>query len=319
MVTTVEAPTVTVRPLREDDDLDALNAATPLGWQVPMWRELDRSDEVEMHWRVGQLDGEPVALGAVCPMPLAAGGLGPALVTVLPHARRRGVASALRRELEDLARRAVAGVAYAYLVGDEETEAALTAWGLEPTAVHRESALDLTAIDRAEFDRRAHLDGVVIETLPDLAAMDDATWRALHAFVQERFREAPDAADGGGLLPYDVFRQIVQESWMMSTARVDGELVGVTFVVRRPGEGAATNTFFTGVTPVLRGRGIAVGLKCHQALAMADRGVRRLYTQNMVGNEPILAANRTLGFEYALSYADVPVLLDDSTASTSTS
>jgi hypothetical protein len=38
---------------------------------------------------------------------------------------------------------------------------------------------------------------------------------------------------------------------------------------------------------------------------MADRGFARLFTQNMAGNEAILAANRTLGFVRSSGYVDV--------------
>ena len=37
---------------------------------------------------------------------------------------------------------------------------------------------------------------------------------------------------------------------------------------------------------------------------MADAGVERLYTQNMEGNDPILRANATLGFQPGLRYVD---------------
>jgi RimJ/RimL family protein N-acetyltransferase len=312
-------PDVTVRPLTDVDDVTALTADSPMPWQIAWWQELEQSGGVDIRWLVGELDGEPVGLGAVCPMPVAAGGYGPAVVTVLRGARRRGVATALRRELELLATGIVPGVAYTHLIGDAEGAAAFEAWGLAIGTVHRESVLDLTAVDRADFERRASLEGVVVESLPDLDTIDDATWHHLHDFVQDRFREAPDSAGGGGLLPYEVFRGSVTAPSSMSTARQDGELVGFTFVSSRPGDDAARNTFFTGVVERARGRGVATALKCQQALAMLDDGIERLYTQNMTGNEPILAANRALGFEYALSYADVPVPLDDSTASTSTS
>ncbi|WP_269211213.1 hypothetical protein [Nocardioides sp. cx-169] len=42
---------------------------------------------------------------------------------------------------------------------------------------------------------------------------------------------------------------------------------------------------------------------------MADYGVRAIYTQNMAGNDAILAANRTLGFVRDSGYCDVLVSL----------
>lgn len=98
---------------------------------------------------------------------------------------------------------------------------------------------------------------------------------------------------------------MVGEPWMLLTARQGGELIGITQVMRRPGDEGAVNTSFTGVTEAVRGRGIARSLKSRQALMLADRGVARVFTQNMEGNDAILAANRTLGFVRALGYVDV--------------
>ena len=98
---------------------------------------------------------------------------------------------------------------------------------------------------------------------------------------------------------------MVDEPWMLLTARDGAVLVGVTQVMRRPGDPSAMNTFFTGVIAAARGRGIATALKTRQALLMVDRGVARVFTQNMEGNEAILAANRALGFVRASGYVDV--------------
>jgi GNAT superfamily N-acetyltransferase len=89
------------------------------------------------------------------------------------------------------------------------------------------------------------------------------------------------------------------------TARDGGTTIGFTSVVPRAGDPEATNTFFTGVHPAARGRGLAASMKARHALVMADRGIKRVYTQNMDGNEPILAANRSLGFRPHGGYVDV--------------
>ena len=124
-------------------------------------------------------------------------------------------------------------------------------------------------------------------------------------FVDARYVESPDAVGGDGL-PYDEFRRMVKQPWMLATARDEsGEYLGVTLVMEHRAKPRGTNTFFTGVVAEARGRGIAAALKCHQALLMADEGITSITTQNMKGNTPILAANRTLGFVPDFVYVDV--------------
>lgn len=297
--------TITVRAMTEDDDLDHLDEDNPLHSFTVMYRDMGRSG-MEMHWFVGELDGKPVGMIGVCPLPVAAGGFGAGVVSVRAEARRRGVGRVLRRAVEESARGRVPGVLYAFQEGTADSEAAVAAWELTPSERHHESVLHLRAIDRGSFAARAEVDGLLIAELPSFAEISDDEWRELHAFTQERFREAPDSADGGGLLPYEAFRGLLEEPWMMVTAREDGVFVGITFVARR---GVDMNTFFTGVSETGRRRGIAGAMKAAQALAMAERGVARLYTQNMQGNEPILAANRSMGFVPNSTYADVTVPL----------
>jgi GNAT superfamily N-acetyltransferase len=293
---------VTVRRMTDEDDLAVVNAGNPMGWQAVWWQEL--SATMGIRWFIGLVDGVPAGFAVVCPLPVAAGGNGAAIVHVLAEYRRRGLGSALRREVEEVARGQRPGLTYSYVEGDADGEAAARAWSLPVVGRHHESVLDLGAVDEAHYRAKAIVPGVEIGELP-LGDMDDAAWRSIHEFLQARLREAPDAADGGGDLPYESFRDMVDEPWMFMTARDGAALVGVTQVIRRPGDPSAMNTFFTGVTAAARGRGIAMALKTRQALLMGERGVARVFTQNMDGNEAILAANRALGFVRASGYVDV--------------
>lgn len=292
----------TVRPMTDDDDLAALNSENPMAWHAVWWKEL--SATMDIQWFTGLAAGVPAGFAAVCPMEVAAGGFGAAIVYVLPEYRRRGLGGNLRTAVEEVARRHRPGLIYNYVEGYGDSDAAVQAWDLAIVGRHHESVLDLGAIDRTLYEDKAKAPGVEIAELP-VAELDDAAWRKLFDFVQARYREAPDTADGGGELPYDTFRQMATAPWMLLTARDEGELVGYTQVIRRPGDPTALNTFFTGVLPACRGRGVATALKTRHALLMADRGVDHLFTQNMEGNEAILAANRTLGFVRASGYADV--------------
>jgi GNAT superfamily N-acetyltransferase len=293
---------VTVRRMTDEDDLAAVNAGNPMAWQAVWWQEL--SATMGVRWFIGLVNGVPAGFAAVCPLPVAAGGNGAAIVHVLPEYRRLGLGSALRGVVEDVARGQRPGLTYSYVEGEADSEAAARAWSLPVVGRHRESVLDLGAVDQAHYRAKAIVPEVEIGELP-LGDTDDAAWRSIHEFVQARLREAPDSAEGGGVLPYESFRDMVDEPWMLLTARDGAVLVGVTQVMRRPGDPSAMNTFFTGVIAAARGRGIATALKTRQALLMADRGVARVFTQNMEGNEAILAANRALGFVRASGYVDV--------------
>jgi hypothetical protein len=70
-------------------------------------------------------------------------------------------------------------------------------------------------------------------------------------------------------------------------------------------EAGRLNTWFTGVDPSHRGLGLATALKVSQALALRDAGWTSILTQNMEGNDAILASNRAIGFERVLGKRDL--------------
>lgn len=288
--------------MSDDDDWEALATGHPLSWQFPFWKSLSG---IEIAWFTGLLDGRPVGIAAGCPLPYAADGYGVGALNVRPDARRQGLGTVLFEATVDAVRGRVPGIQYNHGADDAPGAAAAAAWGLRETGRHQESVLDLTSLDRAAFQAKAVGAGVRIEQLPPFSEIDDRTWHDLYAFVAARSREAPDAV-GGESLPYDEFRAMVTQPWMLLTARDDaGDHLGVTLVMDHAAKPRGMNTFFTGVVAEARGRGIATALKCRQALVMADHGMTSLTTQNMEGNEPILAANRTLGFVPDFVYVDV--------------
>ena len=170
-------------------------------------------------------------------MPYAADGYGVGAVNVRPEARRQGVGTALFEATVDSVRGRVPGTQLNHAAVDRPASAAAAAWGLRETGRHQESVLDLTSLD----------------------------WHELYAFVNARYREAPDAVGGAGL-PYDEFRAMGSRPWMLATARDGaGAYLGFTVVMDHAAKPHGTNTFFTGVVAEARGRGIATALKCHQA------------------------------------------------------
>ncbi|MCW2756208.1 MAG: acetyltransferase [Marmoricola sp.] len=296
-----------VRAMNDGESIESLNVGNPHAWVAARWREID-TPEVPISWFVGLLDDRPVGWAAAAPFPFAQGGLGKALIQVLAPSRRRGVGAALRETVEEVVRAAgLPGVQASHDTQDPDAVAAVATWGLCEVARHQESVLDLTAIDRVAFTLQAATAGVELAVIPDSRDMSETDWQRLHTFVEARHREAPDSADGGGDLPYRTFREAMSEPWMVALASEHGRWIGCACVLRRSGTPDVANTAFTGVVRDARGRGIATALKCHQSIVMADHGLARLYTQTMDGNEPILAANRTLGFRIVGEYADVVV------------
>lgn len=299
-----------VRPLTESDNLTRLTEGNPLGWQASFWLDLERGGDLEATWFVVDVDGVGQGLGAACPMPVAALGYGGGIVSVRPEARRRGAGTALVTAVEAACRGRVPGVQISYDETVEETAGpAAAAWGYAECGRHRESALDLTGLDRDRFSELATVEGVELAPLrPDAT---DEEWVIAHAFLAARMQEAPDNEGGGGAMPYGAWRATVQDPHRVLLARESEEIVGITVVMGRRDDATAVNTLFTGVVLPLRGRGIARALKARHALHLASTGSTRVITQNMVGNEPILAANRRLGFAELGGYVDVHKALPD--------
>lgn len=187
---------VGVRAMEHGESIDSLNVGNPQAWVATRWQETD-THEVPISWFVGLLGNRTVGWAAAAPHSFAQGGLGKALVHVLAPARRHGVGAALREAVEEVVRAAgLPGVQASYDTTHADAVAAVAAWGLPEVGRHQESVLDLTAIDRTAFTLQAAAAGVELAVLPDPNDMSEADWRRLHAFVQARYAEAPDSADG---------------------------------------------------------------------------------------------------------------------------
>jgi GNAT superfamily N-acetyltransferase len=297
--------TTTLRAARADDDLDALNDGDPTWIGSTVIRDLFAAsgDDVPTEMLVAEVDGVPAGYAHAVGHGFADGHRGIAHVHVLPAFRRRGVGGLLwQRVLAVCTPERVRGVMLQADDTDRETLALAEAHGLRLLGLHTESALDLASVEQHR-DLATPPRGVAVGPLPDDA--DEGLWREFHEAFTRLSRDAPDVAAGGEDMPYDTLRSVVRQPWQVQVARRDGRLVGFTAVaVRRPDEGVL-NTWFTGVDAAERGQGLATALKVSQALAVAERGWRTVLTQNMEGNEAILAANRRLGFVPAAGLRDV--------------
>lgn len=302
---------VSTRNREAEDDLAALNDGNPFAWQASWWDEL--SATMDIQWWVAEIDGRPVGFAAACREPVAAGGYGAAIVNVVPSDRRRGVGTALRARVEAAARECVPGLIYNCVIGQSDAEAAVRAWSLPEVGRHVESAMDVAGADPVTLEELATSHGHDLRPF-SAPGHDEEQLRVMHAFVVDRLGESPDMAGGGGL-SYEAFVGMLELPGAMLVAYEEGQPTGFTLVIARPGQPQARNTFFTGVAPSSRGRGLATALKTRHILLLREEGVTEVVTQNMEHNEPILAANRRLGFVPSIEYVDLAVDFGDPSAS----
>ena len=292
-------PDVTVREARDDDDLDALNAGNPQWVGQEQQRHAAAAAPAGVVLvLVGELNGAPAGYGFGIGAAVAVGGYGVAQVWVPAGRRRQGLGGALLAHLFDFVRLAGRpGVMVS--VPDTEPDGLTVArhLGLSERGHHVESALDLTTLDGSSQQAalaRAAAAGVVLSPLPQDAA--DAEWERVYACLSTRMRESPDASDGGGDMPYGVFRSFVAEPWQVLLAERAGEVVGLTCLMPRADAPHRLNTFFTGVRADARGHGVSTALKVEHARLVRTLGWREVWTQNMDQNVAIRTVNARLGY-----------------------
>ena len=207
-------PDVTVREARDDDNLDALNAGNPQWVGQEQQRHTAAAAPAGVVLVVvGELDGAPAGYGF---------GIGAGWPSAATASRRSGCPLAA-------AGRASAGLCWPtsstscgsqvgrgvmVSVPDTEPDGLTVArhLGLSERGHHVESALDLTTLDGSSQQAalaRAAAVGIVLSPLPQDAT--DADWVRIYASLSTRMCESPDASDGGGDMPYDVFRSVVAE------------------------------------------------------------------------------------------------------------
>ena len=297
---------ISVRRATDEDDLDAVNDGNLL------WHGAERLRTTfaaappgeSLAILVGELDGTPVGTASAVGAPIQAFGYGLGAVWVQPSARRQGVGRALFDEVVQVVRAGgVPGVVLG--VPDDQPDGliAAQAWGLDVLGHHVESEVDLTTVPDdvvAQAVERAVGNGHQLEQ-PDET---ETAWQEVHAFLAARMREAPDNREGGGDLPYSVFRSFLSEPWQVLLARKGGALTGVTGVLPRPVPGRL-NTYFTGVLPAARGQGVSAALKAAHMARLRGAGWRCLTTQNMDQNTAILEVNARLGFRRTGGARDV--------------
>lgn len=295
-----------IRAARDDDDLDAY-AAHDVSYKGASFIRAacgsvapDRPRAVLL----ADVDGRPAAFGYLFGHAALPGGFGVMRVSVKPEFRGRGLG---RRLLDRLLATEYLDALPGYGNWAVEDETAsmqvLEHWGCQRAGRHYESELDLVAADGVldGLAARATSAGISLVSLPADATDDD--WSSAMAFLADRWQEGPDFTEDAEVPPVAFFRGQFHEPWQVLLAMHDGEPVGITTVLAT--SPTVANTFFTGVRPDFRNRGLATALKAGHARELLRQGVTTLQTQNMDVNAHILAANDRLGFRRLRTYVEM--------------
>jgi len=158
--------------------------------------------------------------------------------------------------------------------------------------------LDLTTFDASRF-ARPETGGIRLVSMAE-AGDTEANRRKFHALGGALL---PDIPTNDVLPEFPPFEEFVKDfgrpeydpNTLIFAGTGAGEWVGVTQL----GFQEHTNvgwTFFTGVLPEYRGRGLAMALKLRAIDAARARGCPLLTTENHEDNAPMRAINRKLGF-----------------------
>jgi GNAT superfamily N-acetyltransferase len=262
----------------------------PMPLTADDWRERQRRTAPGAFRRflVGEVGDEIVAMGALLDHDLLENGVAARIVVETAH-RRQGLGRALSAAVDALiAERAPTTVEVRVKDSDPASRAWAERRGFRLQRHMVRSRLDLHGFDpvRHRFAvERAESAGHRFETPSDL----DRLYALFAALV-------PDAPDGLAPPASDTFRRQVEDhpGFVQLIASHGAAWVGMAAVEQR-GEDGAWNAF-TGVLPAYRGRGLARALKVVAAEEMRRRGRHWIETSNNVGNAPMLAVNRALGY-----------------------
>jgi GNAT superfamily N-acetyltransferase len=293
----------TIRPIRDEDDLDELNAGNPEWLGADLTRGMVGSAgggifAFHVAEQEGRLVGYALGFLSLDDNPTRTGR---AFVWVPPAARGRGVGTALWEFLLEAAiPRAPHRLTSRVEASDHASRRWVEARGAITQGLHLESALDL----EGDLPVVSPPPGVSIRPLTEGAG--EPEWHAAYDAAVRLGMDTPDAeTNPEAMPPYPIFRQMVSEPWQMCVATTpDGQIVGLTSVFTINETERIVNTMLTGVNREWRGKGLATALKAEHAIQLRDAGWRTIVTQNMEGNDHILAANKRLGFQPSKAAVD---------------
>jgi mycothiol synthase len=276
-----------VRPAESDSDFEAWarvkRAVLPneSAWTPQQFRERGTPDRLVL---VAELDGEIVGAGLGGRSDVQ--GRGFVAPRVHPDARRRGVGTALLRELGDF----VAGLGFdtaAAHVDDEGGKAFADRFGFEEIDREVEQVLRLPA-ELPEAPLPEGVEVVTIAERPEL--MREAYPLALEGY-------ADLAVAGNASIELDEWLHDASLPEGSFVALHEGRIVGYSGLMEHDNPGVAEDGL-TVVTRDWRRRGLALALKRLELEWAAANRITEVLTWTQRDNESMRALNERLGYEY---------------------
>jgi mycothiol synthase len=280
---------IRVRPAESDGDFEAWarvkRAVRPNEsvWTPQQFRERATPDRLVL---VAELDGEIVGAGLVAKSGVQ--GRGFVMPRVHPDARRRGVGSALLRELAHHVAALGFDIAGSW-VEDNGSKAFAERFGFEEIDRELEQVLKLPA-ELPDAPLPAGVEVVTIAERPEL--------------LREAYPLA--AAEGYAELALDGDVVIELDDWLKDEATLpqgsfvalkDGRIVGYSGLMKHGNPGVAEDGL-TVVTRDWRRRGLALALKRLELEWAAENGITEVLTWTQRDNESMRTVNERLGYEY---------------------
>ena len=278
---------ITVRLVTSDDDYEAwrqVRLAVVPNERAETAPALRAQAGPQQRFLLAEADGEVAGSGVVGKSDLAgAGGLS---ARVLPGRRRRGIGTAILRELADRA----TGMGFT-VVGTnvDDPGSALFAERFGFREVDRQVE-QVRAIGDEQPPRIP--DGIEIVTVSQRPEL----WRAAYDTVgAQAFRDMATIA------PLDISLEQWERDWItdpdaMFIALADGEIVGSAGLLPDTSDPGRAEHALTVVRRDWRRRGVAAALKRTCLAWAAVRGMREVYTWTQRGNDDMRALNTHLGF-----------------------
>jgi mycothiol synthase len=278
--------TIEVRPAETDADLEAFirirRALFPneSGGTVELMRA-DQAANPDRRFYLAELDGEVVGHGLISISDLR--DRYAMKIRVLPHARRRGVGTALLRELVPHAE------------GDKLTTH-VEEEGSQPFA----ERFGFREIDR-QVEQVKRLGNEPDPPPPE--GVEVVTIASRPSLLREAY---PLACEGYADMAVDGRAEISLDVWLRYEATLpegsfvalaSGEIVGFSGLVAHDNDGVAED----GLTVVRRDwrhRGLATALKRMELAWAAEHGFREVVTWTQQGNAGMRRVNELLGYEY---------------------
>jgi GNAT superfamily N-acetyltransferase len=277
---------IVVRPAETDADLEAwrqVRIAVLPNERAAQVEEMRHAMTPETLHLLAEIDGEVVGSGIASRSDLA--GQGSLAPRVLPEARRRGVGTALLRELAAHVER-IGFDRAGSTVDDPGSLVFAERFGFREVGREVEQVRTIGDEPRPEPP-----DGVEIVSVAERPELFDRTYD----LAVEAFQDF--AID----VPLDVSRESWEREWLTwpegsFVALAGDEVVGCAGLIHDDDHPERAENSLTAVRRDWRRRGLASVLKRTTLAWASENGLREIYTWTQTGNEGMRAVNESLGY-----------------------